>query len=145
MATACLSSISRDGKPAGFFDFLAQEKIQSGAQNDDGGELADFVPAGRDRCAQDVGGKLEFKRERKPAAEFKPDILLIGHRRCVIGCRCGRAPTKQHSHGSGYGLCRCHGDDQGSGSLDDVSEVDRQVLKEDLHHPLTADARVRGP
>jgi hypothetical protein len=99
MAAACLLSIPRDRQPPGFFDFLAQKKNQRRPQHGPGGEFADFVPAGRNRRTQNVGGELEFQCERKPSCQFKPDILLVGHRHCVIGRRCGQTPPKQHPHG----------------------------------------------
>ena len=138
MAAACLLSILRDRQPAGFFDFLAQKKIQRRPQHGNGGEFTDFIPTGGDGRAQNVRRELEFKRERKPAAEFKPDIFLIGHRRCVVG----RPPPKQHPHRSGNRLCRRNGNDQGSRRLDRVGQMDGQVFKQELHYARTAAARL---
>ena len=145
MPTTRSSSRSNIGRTGRLLDFLAQEIIQSGAQHDNRGELADFVPIGRNRGAQNVGGELEFKRERKPAAQFEPDVFLAGSRFRVAGRRHGPAPAKEdkdRSQGRFHGGDR---DDQGGSSFDSIGEVDRQVLKKDLHHPLTDDARVRGP
>lgn len=145
MAAARSSLRSNVGRTGGLLDFLVQKIIQSGAQNDDGRELADFIPTGRDRRAQDVGGELEFKSKRKPAAQFEPNILLAGSRFRGAGGRHGRAPAKEDKDRSQDCLRGGDRDDQDGGSLDGINEVDRQVLKERLHHLLTAEARVRSP
>lgn len=131
MTVARKSLRSQTGRSCGFFDFHAQEKVQSRAQNDDCRKLADLVPAGSDRGAENVRRQLEFERQREPAAQFEPDILLAFHRRRVVGP--GSRPVEQHQESAPNSPRRGRRDDQRRRGLDGVSKSESQLLEERFH------------
>ena len=127
-AADCLFG-SSDWRSAGFLDFLAQEEVQSRAQNDDCRELPDFVPAGRNRRAQNIGRELEFERQREPAAQFEPNTLLIDRMRREPAGRI-RVSADEDPDRSNDRLRDRRGDDQSGGRLDGIGEIKGQLLEE---------------
>ena len=62
---------------ANFVDVAVEEEGEEGADNCNGGGLADVVPGRRDRRAHDVGGELKREPRDEPARILEPERALL--------------------------------------------------------------------
>src|SRR5262245_43435315 len=58
-------------------DVLLEKVVERGSNRGDRAQLADVVPRGGDRRADDVGCQLELETEQQPDGETYPNLLAV--------------------------------------------------------------------
>ena len=101
-------------------DILRQEIIEHGADGSDHRKLADVVPGGRNRRANEVGGEGKFESKQDPSRESDPDLPPFH----LIG---GFPEPRCHKADESLGCAE--GDDKYGPRLDDERDVARDLAE----------------